>query len=107
MGMSSKDKPGIPLKGVKKWYGEIKDFANTVGSYVFNEATGHFTQLVWAATTDVGCGWVKWHEGKWYRKMMICNYGSAGNQIGSPIYNEGDACSACPAGTACKDSLCA
>ena len=30
---------------------------------------------------------------------MVCNYGPAGNFIGSPVYEQGEAGSNCPSGT--------
>lgn len=44
----------------------------------FSEATGHFTQLVWKATTDVGCGRKLCRTG-WY---LVCEYWPRGNVIG-------------------------
>jgi uncharacterized protein YkwD len=47
----------------------------------FDEATGHFTQLVWKNTTTVGCGRVDCGEGKgWY---LVCEYWPRGNVIGA------------------------
>ena len=36
--------------------------------------------------------------------MFICNYGLAGNLIGSQMYEIGDPCSKCPAGTKCSEN---
>ena len=46
--------------------------------------TGHYTQVVWGATTKIGCGRIQYKpsgamSGK---EMIICNYGAAGNFIG-------------------------
>ncbi|KAI1279327.1 CAP domain-containing protein [Xylaria sp. FL0933] len=50
----------------------------------FSEATGHFTQLVWKNTSDVGCGRRLCGgdgEGKgWY---LVCEYWPRGNVIGA------------------------
>ncbi|KAH7630030.1 CAP domain-containing protein [Sordaria sp. MPI-SDFR-AT-0083] len=50
----------------------------------FGEETGHFTQLVWKNTTDVGCAarWCgAWNEGQggWY---LVCEYWPRGNVVG-------------------------
>lgn len=36
---------------------------------------------------------------------MICNYGPSGNLVGTPIYNEGNECSACPTGFYCSKAF--
>ncbi|KAI0377525.1 PR-1-like protein [Hypomontagnella monticulosa] len=48
---------------------------------VFGEDTGHFTQLVWRNTTDVGCG-AKLCPGNggWY---LACEYWPRGNVVGA------------------------
>ncbi|KAL3235048.1 Uncharacterized protein RNJ44_02836 [Nakaseomyces bracarensis] len=64
---------------VDAWYDEISqyDYANPG----FSEATGHFTQVVWKGSTQVGCG-IKTCGGVW-GDYVICSYNPAGNVIGS------------------------
>ncbi|CAG7836512.1 unnamed protein product, partial [Allacma fusca] len=69
----------------------------------FIKALGHFTQIAWADTYKIGCGYAFYNEGKWYRKLYICNYGPAGNIITTPMYQRGAPCSACPEGTYCSN----
>ena len=38
---------------VDGWYNELSQY--DFGSPGFSDATGHFTQLVWQATTSIGC----------------------------------------------------
>ncbi|KAI0127101.1 CAP domain-containing protein [Xylariales sp. AK1849] len=46
----------------------------------FSEETGHFTQLVWKNTTDVGCGAKLCpNDSGWY---LVCEYWPPGNVIG-------------------------
>ncbi|SMN21736.1 similar to Saccharomyces cerevisiae YJL079C PRY1 Protein of unknown function [Maudiozyma saulgeensis] len=63
---------------VDAWYNEISnyDFSNPG----FSSNTGHFTQLVWKSTTQVGCG-VKSCGGVW-GDYVICSYDPAGNVSG-------------------------
>uniref|UniRef100_A0A646QE35 Cysteine-rich venom protein n=1 Tax=Hemiscolopendra marginata TaxID=943146 RepID=A0A646QE35_9MYRI len=84
---------------VQAWYDEVSSFnRNDIKSYRFDPKTGHYTQVVWAETEAVGCGYVTFQNGAWDEKHFICNYGPAGNFIGSSIYIEGTAASKCSAG---------
>ncbi|KAE8152409.1 CAP domain-containing protein [Aspergillus avenaceus] len=70
------------------------DFDKPTG---FTEETGHFTQLVWRATTDVGCAAIdcgyesdsdnkKRGTGSYTRAQgwyVVCEYSPAGNVLGS------------------------
>ena len=67
-------------KPVDAWYDEIKqyDFSNPG----FNEATGHFTQLVWKSTSQVGCAKVTC-DNSW-SQYTICEYSNTrGNVVGT------------------------
>lgn len=68
----------------------------------FTLQTGHYTQLLWADTTLIGCGFKMFFEAGWWKKLYTCNYGPAGNIIFSQMYLQGAPCSACPAGTSCS-----
>merc|ERR1719399_1446568 len=68
---------GITGEGcVKMWYDEIKDTDNGGGGTVkeFNKKTGHYTQVVWKATTTLGCGELG--------DLVVCQYGPGGNSGG-------------------------
>ncbi|KAM7296411.1 Golgi-associated plant pathogenesis-related protein 1-like [Ixodes scapularis] len=60
------------------WYNEIKDYdyANPGFSY----KTGHFTQVVWKSTTNVGCAISKAASRSAY--FVVCNYNPPGNYLG-------------------------
>ena len=108
---SSKKKDGVPVeKSVMAWYNEVLKFkASSIEPFKFSEPTGHYTQLAWATTTDVGCGSAQYKAGKWYKRLVVCNYGEMGNHIGGAMYKQGDPCSKCPSGTSCtsEGGLCA
>lgn len=63
---------------VDGWYSEIKDY--DFGASTYSAASGHFTQVVWKASTELGCG-VKSCGGLW-GDYVICSYNPAGNMIG-------------------------
>ena len=104
-------------KACFEWYDEVRSPGLqpgmnptkwTGGTYL---GVGHFTQLIWASTEYVGCGYmvynhpsVRSHDTQYY----VCNYGPAGNYNGRPVYQGGATCSACPEGTSCTArGLCA
>ena len=51
----SKRVPGLKVKkAVKKWFGEVQDFdENQISPFKFTYDTGHFSQVVWAETSEV------------------------------------------------------
>uniref|UniRef100_A0A0N4Z2X0 SCP domain-containing protein n=1 Tax=Parastrongyloides trichosuri TaxID=131310 RepID=A0A0N4Z2X0_PARTI len=66
----------VMKRGIKSWYEEVKyyDFSNPV----YNSKTGHFTQLVWKKTKQVGFGVAQ--NGS--RVFVVCHYTPRGNVIG-------------------------
>jgi len=58
----------------KMWYDEI-DLTNPRGIVTgFGGGTGHYTQVVWKKSVDLGCGL--------YGKTYCCMYGPGGNMMG-------------------------
>ena len=53
----------------------------------------------------VGCGGVQYFSGQMYSKVLVCDYGPGGNVIGLSMYEQGVACSKCPAGTSCIEGV--
>jgi hypothetical protein len=71
----------------------------------FTSGTGHYTQVVWADTYKVGCGFTAFRGSNgWYSKLYVCNYGPGGNIIGGTMYKKGTACSQCS--STCDNGLC-
>jgi len=102
---------------IQSWYDEVSDWpATSVGSFDSHanpngKAVGHYTQVVWGATKEVGCGYVAFNnpehpvfQGYAYKKLLICNYGTAGNWGGQPLYTAGPTASGCKNGS--NDGLC-
>ncbi|KAB5565417.1 hypothetical protein PHYPO_G00241230 [Pangasianodon hypophthalmus] len=64
---------------VESWYSEIKDYDFNKPGFKFN--TGHFTQVVWKSTTEVGVGLAT--DGR--TVFVVGQYKPAGN-ISNPGY---------------------
>jgi uncharacterized protein YkwD len=60
----------------EQWYEEA---ANYNYNEDFQQGKGHFAQLVWKGTREVGFGRARAADGKWY---AVANYYPAGNYIG-------------------------
>ncbi|XP_063615598.1 venom allergen 5.01-like [Penaeus indicus] len=87
-------------QAIQAWYNEVsdmpKDFVASFGSIPpSGKAVGHYTQVVWAKTYEIGCGAVHYADSG-TKKIYSCNYGPAGNFVNNPVYVEGAAASQCP-----------
>ncbi|CAJ0571663.1 unnamed protein product, partial [Mesorhabditis spiculigera] len=96
---------GLGAAGSNAWANEFYTYG-PVG-YTFSSKTGHATQMAWATTTAVGCGYQYCTRDKSY--FVVCNYWPPGNYIGQKAYEQGTTCSKCPTGTKCTlaTGLCA
>jgi len=108
--------PGF-VNTTQGWYDEVSDWpAANVGGYSKKgvpkgKMIGHYTQIVWGATKEVGCGYVAFNNPKHakhpelpYKKLLVCNYGTAGNVKDQPLYTAGPTASGCKNGN--NDGLC-
>lgn len=59
------------------WYDEVKQY--NFQRPAFSMATGHFTQVVWRGTTQLGCGRATCRNGM---ELWVCQYDPAGNMQG-------------------------
>ena len=77
-----------PTTAVTNWYNEVSLYNfNNPG---FNSATGHFTQVVWKATTAIGCGIradCPTTPSNPFGFNLICQYSPAGNVLGQFAQN--------------------
>ena len=70
---------GYGLTGaVDAWYDEISKYNYDDPGY--SPQTGHFTQVVWKSSTQVGCGYK--YCGSYWGDYVVCEYAPAGNVIG-------------------------
>jgi len=101
---------------IQAWYDEVKDYDSSKAELFTSPGrngavVGHFTQVAWADTHKVGCGFVRFYGSQplgrnFYNNYYVCNYGKGGNMGGKPVYKIGKACSQCPKNSKCKNSLC-
>ena len=70
-----------PSQVVGSWYSEVAsyNFANPGTS----PSAGHFSQIVWKSTTELGCGKVTCQGSD----LWVCNYAPAGNFVGQYAQN--------------------
>jgi pathogenesis-related protein 1 len=69
-----------PERVVDAWASESEDY-----DYAANKcrrACGHYTQIVWAETSKVGCGVARDSR----REVWVCNYDPPGNYVGRRPY---------------------
>ena len=87
------------FKEVQYWNGDVTNY----GSQTTTQVVGHFTQVIWAESTRVGCGvsdCVTSVAGVSYtmytqKVTFVCDYWNGGNYIGMGIYQVGAPCSGC------------
>jgi Cysteine-rich secretory protein family len=58
----------------------------TCTSKMNSDGCGHYTQVVWRASIEIGCGVTTCGSGFNMQTEVICNYGPAGNYIGMNPY---------------------
>uniref|UniRef100_G3U097 ShKT domain-containing protein n=1 Tax=Loxodonta africana TaxID=9785 RepID=G3U097_LOXAF len=90
---------------IQSLYNEVKDFQYGFGSIRANAETGHYTQLVWATSHQLGCALAHCprHTFQYY---YVCQYCPPGNDIRTikTPYKRGKPCGDCP--NHCDKGLC-
>lgn len=74
-----------------------------------SKVCGHYTQVVWATSKEVGCGLKICPQVSTLKNagFLVCNYGPAGNYVDEKPYKKGPACSQCESGKSwCVEGLC-
>jgi uncharacterized protein YkwD len=71
----------VALWGSEKAYFVNGDFPaiSTTGDWM---KVGHYSQMVWRATTEVGCGFARSHG----RDVLVCDYDPPGNVMGERVF---------------------
>jgi uncharacterized protein YkwD len=81
---TSIDPDTLANDAVESWYEEVKKYNYASPGFASN--TGHFTQVVWKGSTQLGCGAAQGTatiEGTKYNAFyVVCQYDPAGNMSG-------------------------
>uniref|UniRef100_A0A224X3L0 CAP protein n=1 Tax=Megacormus gertschi TaxID=1843536 RepID=A0A224X3L0_9SCOR len=79
-------------------YGQFGFHSGHISPFVFNHDVGHYTQMIWADTHKIGCGFAYYkHPQRGYTKIYVCNYSPGGNIIQGTMYKIS------PKGATCVD----
>lgn len=73
--------PALGTDAVALWASEEASY--DYASNTCNGICGHYTQIVWAASTNLGCG-ISSCPGLAYGNTVVCDYGPGGNDGGRP-----------------------
>ena len=68
---------------VNAWASEVKDYNYANNSCKPGKQCGHYTQIVWKSSTEVGCGYAQCSD---KGQLWVCNYSPAGNYVGQKPY---------------------
>ncbi|CAN0438942.1 unnamed protein product [Phaeothamnion confervicola] len=81
-------------QAIDNWYAEMKNYDFSTGNArTPGAATGHFTQIVSARSTQVGCGASTCQSSDgWTKHFWVCNYAPHGNMSGQFTTNVKPVC---------------
>jgi pathogenesis-related protein 1 len=71
------------------WYSEKAKMprnARTMTFDLFNKGVGHYTQMVWKGSTQIGVGISQYQQGAFTMTVVVCCYNPPGNVINQAIY---------------------
>jgi hypothetical protein len=95
---------------VQAWFDEKPFYAYDSMACQTGKMCGHYTQVTWGQTREVGCGLTNCStiSGMTMANFMVCNYGPPGNYVGVNPFKKGPACTSCDSGRfyCTKNNLC-
>lgn len=74
-----------PKRVVAKWVEESLNYNPITNTCASGEMCGHYTQIVWRATTAVGCARVKCNNDRGF--LVVCEYTPSGNYEGESPFD--------------------
>jgi pathogenesis-related protein 1 len=86
-----------PEEAVESWFSEIDcwEYGTIRGTEscepqcigdLNSTGCGHFTQIAWRNSREVGCGYATCQDGRFTNEVWVCNYDPPGNYIGQTPY---------------------
>ena len=72
-----------PAEVAHDWASERSDYDYASNTCRTGAQCGHYTQMVWRTTTQVGCGMAICPD---KGQIWVCNYNPAGNWVGEKPY---------------------
>lgn len=75
-----------PAQVVEGWAAEVADYNYAANSCAEGKQCGHYTQIVWRNTSQVGCGVARCNIDGFDGYLWVCNYNPAGNVVGQQPY---------------------
>jgi pathogenesis-related protein 1 len=72
-----------PTQGTDKWGSEKQNYTYSTNTCATGKVCGHYTQIVWKNTTEVGCGKAVCADNT---QIWVCNYTPQGNVVGQKPY---------------------
>jgi pathogenesis-related protein 1 len=73
-----------PAQAVAGWVAERHDYDYDTNRCAPGKRCGHYTQMVWADTREVGCGVARSEDG--LQEIWVCQYNPGGNFVGQRPY---------------------
>ncbi len=76
---------------VTSWASESPNYSYANNTCAANQQCGHYTQIVWAGSTKLGCGITRCSQNSPFQgspnwEFWVCNYDPPGNYIGEKPY---------------------
>lgn len=73
-------------QAVTQWASEKALYHGGGGPFESGDGAGHYTQVVWRASTRIGCGRTICKNGGFEMTLISCNYSPVGNMMGAAVY---------------------
>lgn len=77
---------GTPEDAMDWWAGEVKYYDYNSNTCEAGEVCGHYTQIVWETTTEVGCAIATCSDQEEVTDLFVCKYSPQGNITGKRPY---------------------